>query len=1021
LSFNNPANLNLLLGKNGAKKSDNTPTNNLQSLTIMPPLTPSLTSLSTNNDNKLITNYYKLTKDPQNAQMTKDLQNFLFNGNSGTANEKSNVEKYCSLLSSQLQSSVTKTKPKPTVVGATTQTMPVPKQNKKLNVEKKTAKIAPIIPVARKASVTTQTNQQSQLKISPKKPVTIAPRIIEPKVQTKNTNQQSTLQPSHQKPVASVTSQNHNNNNNNSVDKEKSSSAPSSAVSSPQHHASSQNGQSQPALLVVRIPPQQMPQQPPPLKIQNGLLHKTTTTTTTTSTKLAPLLQFHPTQMIPNLIQIPNILQQIQNSANAAAQAQAQAQKVSQSCTPTSSQQMYVNGSQSHQTQCAMSSNGQQMFMNGAVIKLQPIMTPTTQQSIQPPTSSASQNVPFSTAQQQHGKYALTQQQMYAAAAQQLMAQQLFMTAPVFTASIPTMLTSQIQQQLQHAYNQQQQQQQQQAQVATSMPALQPIQQPMLTTFGPTPTSNTMSNSIQLPSFSTLLHHPQTSVGSSQFPLNSLVTPHSISNIPISSNLMKTTSNTNIFQNSNFPQLPPSLTITSNFVANHQAQMQQSQNQIAQQTMNLQPQRTATTPISTSAQYTQTNNTKSDVNNSKPLSNTAKIPPLTPTAPISITNLPKLVPVSPNVSSTQTHTASATTQTTQSNLPPPLIKVSKIPTFTPKVTVTQIPAPSPQKKDDSSELIIDLEANKKAKEVKLVEKTPEKKIEKISEMEKLQEKENIKEDSIPNITITPIPLSSPKNIKTSTPKSIGSPILKPTKKSPSLLTFIKSPLTPTVNKPLVVNKTPTTPSSPPLDVSEPSPLTVTVESEETIEIHKEIVDGDKTTEISVVVEEKSLMEVTQDTQCAKSPILSQPKTIRFPPVNGKITVWRSSTKGKGTCCVRITKNGMCNWEKCNKKFDTNSELLDHMQQHHVNEQDTPYVCKWADCKVNGIESKSKHWLERHILLHVGRGTKPFKCIVERCGMRFSSQVSYIFDMLNSNGKLMYIFFISTFSSLWKSM
>lgn len=49
-----------------------------------------------------------------------------------------------------------------------------------------------------------------------------------------------------------------------------------------------------------------------------------------------------------------------------------------------------------------------------------------------------------------------------------------------------------------------------------------------------------------------------------------------------------------------------------------------------------------------------------------------------------------------------------------------------------------------------------------------------------------------------------------------------------------------------------------------------------------------------------------------------------------------------------------------------------------------------YVCLWLGCKVHGRTSCSRTWLERHVLAHAG--TKPFRCIVEGCGMRFNSQV-----------------------------
>ncbi|KRT84670.1 hypothetical protein AMK59_342 [Oryctes borbonicus] len=117
----------------------------------------------------------------------------------------------------------------------------------------------------------------------------------------------------------------------------------------------------------------------------------------------------------------------------------------------------------------------------------------------------------------------------------------------------------------------------------------------------------------------------------------------------------------------------------------------------------------------------------------------------------------------------------------------------------------------------------------------------------------------------------------------------------------------------------------------------------------------------------------------------KSPILSQPKTIRFPakPEN-------SDTKEKSS---HTNDSTACQWAKCHALFDTSGALLEHLQIEHVISQATQeqYVCLWLGCKVHGRTSCSRSWLERHVLAHAG--TKPFRCIVDGCGMRFNSQVS----------------------------
>lgn len=114
-------------------------------------------------------------------------------------------------------------------------------------------------------------------------------------------------------------------------------------------------------------------------------------------------------------------------------------------------------------------------------------------------------------------------------------------------------------------------------------------------------------------------------------------------------------------------------------------------------------------------------------------------------------------------------------------------------------------------------------------------------------------------------------------------------------------------------------------------------------------------------------------------ESSKSPILSQPKTIRF-PANRSRMANDSRTAG---CCY---------WDDCNENCETSSNLLDHLQTTHVNSQAAPFSCRWANCKVHGRESCSRKWLERHVLSH--GGSKLFKCIFEKCRMRFGSQVGF---------------------------
>ncbi|XP_034246117.1 mucin-5AC [Thrips palmi] len=113
----------------------------------------------------------------------------------------------------------------------------------------------------------------------------------------------------------------------------------------------------------------------------------------------------------------------------------------------------------------------------------------------------------------------------------------------------------------------------------------------------------------------------------------------------------------------------------------------------------------------------------------------------------------------------------------------------------------------------------------------------------------------------------------------------------------------------------------------------------------------------------------------------KSPILSVPKSIRFPA--------RSATKPQAE--PQVDEVVSCLWTDCTLRFNCDSSLLEHLQGEHVNPQKTDsFVCHWVGCKVFGRSSCSRSWLERHVLSH--GGNKPFRCIVDGCGMRFSSQL-----------------------------
>ncbi|XP_023939318.2 zinc finger protein jing homolog isoform X2 [Bicyclus anynana] len=124
---------------------------------------------------------------------------------------------------------------------------------------------------------------------------------------------------------------------------------------------------------------------------------------------------------------------------------------------------------------------------------------------------------------------------------------------------------------------------------------------------------------------------------------------------------------------------------------------------------------------------------------------------------------------------------------------------------------------------------------------------------------------------------------------------------------------------------------------------------------------------------------------TQSSQ--KSPILKQPKILRFPPRT--LTKPENDRRTSSTDTTSVT---VCLWENCKRELESDTDLLDHLQTVHVESQagKENYVCLWEQCKVRGKPSCSRLWLERHTLSH--GGNKPFKCIVDSCDRRFSTQI-----------------------------
>lgn len=105
----------------------------------------------------------------------------------------------------------------------------------------------------------------------------------------------------------------------------------------------------------------------------------------------------------------------------------------------------------------------------------------------------------------------------------------------------------------------------------------------------------------------------------------------------------------------------------------------------------------------------------------------------------------------------------------------------------------------------------------------------------------------------------------------------------------------------------------------------------TTESESGIGTDKSI-DSPSDSQMSKECDEDSSLSLSVslcsvDVQCQKSPILKQPKTLRFPP---KSSV-KSNNDRRKTSTDTTTSVIVCFWENCKKEFESDPELLDHLQ------------------------------------------------------------------------------------------
>ncbi|XP_076014427.1 transcriptional activator GLI3 [Genypterus blacodes] len=77
----------------------------------------------------------------------------------------------------------------------------------------------------------------------------------------------------------------------------------------------------------------------------------------------------------------------------------------------------------------------------------------------------------------------------------------------------------------------------------------------------------------------------------------------------------------------------------------------------------------------------------------------------------------------------------------------------------------------------------------------------------------------------------------------------------------------------------------------------------------------------------------------------------------------------------------------CHWENCCREFDTQEQLVHHINNDHIHGEKKEFVCRWEECSREQKPFKAQYMLVVHMRRHTGE--KPHKCTFEGCAKAYS--------------------------------
>uniref|UniRef100_A0A8C9FGJ6 C2H2-type domain-containing protein n=1 Tax=Pavo cristatus TaxID=9049 RepID=A0A8C9FGJ6_PAVCR len=110
-------------------------------------------------------------------------------------------------------------------------------------------------------------------------------------------------------------------------------------------------------------------------------------------------------------------------------------------------------------------------------------------------------------------------------------------------------------------------------------------------------------------------------------------------------------------------------------------------------------------------------------------------------------------------------------------------------------------------------------------------------------------------------------------------------------------------------------------------------------------------------------------------------------TLLQDPLLGMLSVREDLEKEDGKPEAETIYETNCYWDGCAKEFDTQEQLVHHINNEHIHGEKKEFVCHWAACSREQRPFKAQYMLVVHMRRHTGE--KPHKCTFEGCNKAYS--------------------------------